>query len=111
MKKKQLMISTIIAGLLSLAALPVLAAEGECFSFDRQAAQQFTQETAELTGTLKAKERELREENLYTVSESSRLLSPDYGKINRLESEIKDLKSRINTTAHKYGVATYCSQS
>lgn len=103
--------SVIVVWVLSLSALPASAGEPVVYCIDKQTVQQFTKETSGLTSTLKAKGLELRDENLYTISEASRLSSPDYGKINRLESEINELKSKINAAAKKYGIPVYRCQS
>ena len=96
--------------MLSFGALSASAAESFGYAFDKQDVQQFTQETAALTSALKTKEIELSVQNLYTISEASRNAGPDYGKINALESEIKELKNKINAAAQKYGVPMYISQ-
>lgn len=109
--KKSLFISmAVLVGMFSFGALSVLAADSFGYCMDKQAAQQFTQETAALSSALKAKEAELSDQNVYSIGEASRTSSPDYGKINTLESEIKELKNKINASAKKYGVLAYYRQ-
>ena len=89
-------------GILTVGAISASAADscGKCV--DKQAVQQFTQETAALTSALKAKDIELRVQYSYEGS--------DIRKVNALEEELKELKDRLNAAAQKYGIPA-CSRS
>ncbi len=102
MKKNMIVGIALAMGILSVGALSASAAEtcGKCA--EQQAIQQFTQETAPLNNTLKAKDLELREQNLYD--------SIDIRKVSALESEMKELKDKINAAADKLGIPA-CSRS
>lgn len=108
MKKSLTVTIAMAAWMTSFAVLPVSAADSPSYCGDRQAFKEFAQETAELSRTLKAKELELSNENIYTVSEASPFSSPDYGKISALESEIKEIKGKINAVAMKHDIAVCC---
>jgi hypothetical protein len=128
MKKNIIMNIAIIAGMLSFGVLSASAADSfvsetnstPCFnsasdscgsSLDQQAVKKFLQETAALASALKAKEIELSEQNVSTVSESNSVPGFDNGKTSKLESEIKELEDRIKAAAQKYGVPAYYSHS
>lgn len=100
MKKNMIVGIAMAMGMLSIGAISASAADtcGKCV--DKQVVSQFTQETATLTDTLKAKDLELRGQ--YSND------SIDIHKVNALESEIKELKDKINATANKYGIPTCC---
>ena len=102
MKKKMIVGIAMAMGILSVGAISASAADscGKCA--EKQAVQQFTQETATLTAALKARDIELREQNSYD--------GIDANKVNALEAEIKDLKDKINAAASKYGIPA-CSRS
>ncbi len=102
MKKKMIVGIALAMGILSAGAISASAADtcGKCT--DKQSLQQFTQETDVLSSTLKAKDLELR--GLYGFD------SFDTRKATELESEIKDLKDKINASATKYGIPA-CSRS
>ena len=102
MKKNMIAGIAMAVGILTLGALSASAAEpcGKCS--DKQAVQQFTQDTAALTSVLKAKDIELREQYAYD--------SIDPRKVSELEEELKELKDKINATAQKYGIPA-CSNS
>jgi len=102
MKKNMIVGIALAMGILSVGALSASAAEtcGKCA--EQQAIQQFTQETAPLNSALKAKDLELREQNSYD--------SIDIHKVSALESELKELKDKINAAADKLGIPA-CSRS
>jgi len=102
MKKKKIVVIAMVASILSFSALSASAAGscGKCA--DSQSVQQFREETAALSATLKAKGIELREQYAYD--------SFDIHKVGKLESELKELNDKINTVAAKYGIPA-CSQS
>lgn len=103
MKKIMIVGIALAMGMLSVGAIPASAAGSCCNdgkSTDKQAVQQFTQDTAGLTGTLKAKNIELRELNGYD--------GIDLRKVNELEAEINELKGKIKVVAEKYGIPTCC---
>ena len=102
MKKKMIVGIAMAIGMLSVGALSASAADscGKCA--DKQAVQQFTQETASLTNELKAKDIELREQYAYD--------GIDTRKVSALEEELKELKDKINATAHKYSIPA-CGRS
>lgn len=101
MNKKMIVGIAMAMGILSVGALSASAADscGKCA--DKQAVQQFTQETASLTSELKAKDLELRA--LYGYD------GIDIYKVNALEAEIKELKDKINASATKHGIPA-CSR-
>lgn len=96
MKKNMIVGIAMAMGLLSVGAMTASAADtcGNCA--DKQAVQQFTQETATLTSALKAKDLELR--GLYGYD------GLDTREVSRLETEIKELKDKINLSASKLGI-------
>lgn len=101
--KKNMIVGIVLAmGIFSVGAISASAADtcGKCT--DKQAHLQFSQETAVLSSTLKAKDLELRGLNSYD--------SFDTRKAAELESEIKELKDKINASASRYGISA-CSQS
>lgn len=101
--KKQMIVRVAMAlGILTAGAMSASAADvcGKCA--DKQAVQQFTQETTALTSTLKAKDMELRE--LYAYD------SIDNRRVSSLEAEIKELKDKISVAAQKYDISA-CSRS
>lgn len=102
MKKNMIIGMALALGILSVGALSASAADtcGKCA--DKQAIQQFSQETDSLTSTLNAKDLELR--GIYAYD------SIDTHKVDALEAEIKELKDRINAAAAKYGISA-CSRS
>jgi len=70
---------------------------------DKQAFQQFVQETAPVYATLKAKEIELNE--LYAYHDFEGMHEGiDVAKIIRLEAEIGSLKDKLAVSAKKYGI-------
>ncbi len=102
MKKNMIVGIAMAMGILSVGAISASAAGscGKCA--DKQAVQQFTQETDALTTTLKAKDLELR--GLYGYD------GLDAHEVNRLEVEIKGLKDKINASASKHSIPA-CSRS
>lgn len=101
MKRNMIVGIALAMGMLSIGAISASAADscGKCA--DKQAVQQFIQETDALTATLKAKNLELR--GLYGID------GLDTNEVNRLQAEIKELKDKINASASKHGIAT-CSR-
>ena len=101
MKRNMIAGMAMALGILAVGAFSASAADtcGKCA--DDKAVQQFTQETAGLRGTLKAKDLELRRQyafdniNIYTV--------------NALESEIRELNRQIDAAALKHGISA-CSR-
>ena len=73
-------------------------------SLGKQDVNKFLLETATLASALKAKEIELSEQNVYTVSESNSVPGFYNSKTSTLKSEIKEIKDRIKAAAQKYGV-------
>jgi len=103
MKKNIVVGIALVTGMLSFGAISASAAgscckDGKCS--DELAVQQFTQETTGLTGALNAKNIELRQ--LYGYE------GFDRGKANNLETEIKELKGKINLVAEKYSLPSCC---
>lgn len=102
MKKNMIVGIAMAMGILTVGAMSASAADscGKCA--DKQAVQQFTQETAALTSALKTKDIELREQYSYD--------GIDTRKVSDLEEELKELKDKINAAAQKYGIPA-CSRS
>lgn len=103
MRKNMIVGIALAIGILSVGAISASASDSCCSSgkcTDKQAAQQFSQDTAELTGTLKAKNIELRE--LYGYN------SIDPRKVDDLEAEIRELKGKIKLVAEKYSIPSCC---
>lgn len=103
MKKNMIVGIAMVMGMFSVGALSASAAgsccnEGKCS--DKQAFQKFTQETAALSNTLKAKDLKLRELALYDTY--------DIRQADALEAELKELKASINAAADKYGISACC---
>lgn len=103
MKKKMIVGIAMAMGMLSVGAVSASAAgsccnDGKCA--DKKVVQQFTQETAALSSTLKAKDIELREQYSYE--------GIDMNKVNDLEAELKELKGKIKVAAEKYGLPACC---
>jgi len=100
MNKKMIVGIAMAIGILSVGALSASAADscGKCA--DKQAVQQFTQETASLTSELKVKNMELREQYAYD--------SIDTRKVSVLEEELKELKDKIKVVAEKYDIPSCC---
>ncbi|KAF0217105.1 MAG: hypothetical protein FD174_3406 [Geobacteraceae bacterium] len=67
---------------------------------DPQAVQQFRNETSSLASELKAKNLELRKEN--------GMEGIDINRTSALESEIRELKTRIRVVAEKLGMPACC---
>lgn len=93
---KRQMIAGLALGILTVGALSASAAEPCEKCAETQSLQQFKQETAELSGTLKSKDRQLRE--LYTYD------SIDIRKVKVLEDEMRELKDKIEATAQRHGI-------
>jgi peptidoglycan hydrolase CwlO-like protein len=90
-------------GILSVGAVSASAAGpccGDAPCGDKQAVQQFTQETTALSNALKAKDLELRELNSYD--------SIDVRKADELEAELKELKGKIRVIATRHGISSCC---
>lgn len=90
-------------GMLSVGAMSASAAstccnDGKCT--DKEVIQQFSRETAETASILNAKEIELW--TLYGYE------GIDSQKAAQLESEINGFKSKIRTSAEKYGISPCC---
>ncbi len=102
MKKNMIVGIAMAMGILTVGTISASAADscGKCA--DKQAVQQFTQETAALTSALKTKDIELREQYSYD--------GIDIRKVSALEEELKELKDKINAAAQKYGIPA-CSRS
>lgn len=102
MKKNMIVGIALAMGILSFGAISASAADtyGKCA--DKQALQQFTQETDALSSTLKAKDLELR--GLYGYD------GFDTRKASELKAEIKELKDKINASATRYGIPA-CSRT
>lgn len=102
MKKTTIVGIAMAMGILAVGAISASAADscGKCA--DKQAIQQFTQETAALTSALKAKDIELRVQYSYDGSDTS--------KVSALEEELKELKDKVNAAAQKHGIPA-CSRS
>lgn len=103
MKKQTIAGVVLVLGMLSVGALSASAAgscciDGKCS--DQPTVQQFTRETASLTGALKAKDIKLRELAAYDTY--------DIRKQQGLEEEIKVLKEKINTVGEKFGIPACC---
>ena len=102
--KKNIIVGIALAmGMLSVGAISASAAssccnDGNCA--DKQIVQKFAQETAVLSSALKAKDIELREQYSYD--------GIDMNKVNDLDAELKELKSKIRVVAEKYGISTCC---
>ena len=101
MNKHMIVGITMAMGILTVGVASASAADacGKCA--DQQSVQQFTQETASLSRTLKAKDSELR--GLY-VSDSI-----DSREVSALEEEIQELKAQINAAAQKFNIPA-CSR-
>lgn len=102
MRKRTVLSLALVIGMLSAGA-PASASTVTCM--DRQAFQQYNQETAALSSELKAKEVELGMESAYVVREGSPPVDPDMRRVFALESQIRDLKAQINASAQKYGLS------
>lgn len=89
-------------GLVTIGAVSASAAETACSCAEKQAVQQYRQDSGSLTSALQAKETELRE--LY-LRETVDLATAD-----RIEGELRELKGKIGTIAEKYGIPA-CSRS
>lgn len=102
MKKTTIVGIAMAMGILTVGAVSASAAGscGKCA--DKQAIQQFTQETAALTSALKTKDIELREQYSYEGIDTS--------KVSALEDELEELKNKLNAAALKYGIPA-CSRS
>lgn len=96
-----LAMATLSAGAVSASTAGSCCGTGSCG--DKQAVQQFTQETAGLTSALNAKDSELRELNGYD--------SIDIRKADRLEAELKEMKNKIRVIADKHGISSCCISS
>ncbi len=103
MKAHKILGIALAMGMLSVGAMSASAAssccnDGKCT--DKEVIQQFSRETAETAGVLKAKEIELR--TLYGYE------GIDSQKAAQLESEINGLKGKIKASAEKYGISPCC---
>ncbi len=103
MKKNMIVGVALAIGILSVGAVSASASgsccnDGKCG--DKQAVQQFTQETTALSNALKAKDLELRD--LYSYD------SINIRKADSLEAELKELKAKIKVAAEKYGISSCC---
>ena len=101
MKKNMIVVMAMSLGMLTMGALTASAADtcGKCV--DQQAVQKFTQETDKLASALKAKDIELREQYGFDGFDTQ--------KVGKLETEIKELKDKINASAQKHGIPA-CSR-
>jgi phage shock protein A len=88
-------------GIFAFGAVSVSAADscGKCA--EDKVVQQFAQETASLSSTLKAKDLELRKQYAFD--------NIDIAKINALETEIRELNAKIDAVAQKHGIPS-CSR-
>lgn len=103
MKEKMIIGIALAMGMLSVGAVSASATESCCSSgkcTDTQAVRKFTQETTALSGVLKAKDIELREQYSYD--------GIDMHRVSDLESELNELKGKIRVVAEKYGISTCC---
>ena len=103
MKKQMIVGIAIAAAMLSFGALSASAADSDSSAAscaDKQAYQQFVQETAGLADKLKKTDWELREQ--YSPD------SIDNNKVRELEEDQKELKNEINAAAQKYSILTCC---
>jgi len=96
-----LALATLSVGTVSASSAGSCCGAGSCG--DKQAVQQFTQETAGLTSALKAKDSELRELNGYD--------SFRHRKAERIEGELKGMKENIKVIADKHGISSCCISS
>lgn len=102
MKRNMIAGMALALGILSFGAISASAADscGKCT--DDKAVRQFTQETAVLTDTLKAKDLDLRKQYAFE--------NIDINTVNALETEIRELNGKIDAAAQKYGIPA-CSRS
>lgn len=103
--KKQMIVGIAIAvGMFSFGTFSASAADSGPSAVsctDKQAYQQFVQETAGLADKLKKTDWELREQ--YNSSDSI-----DNNKVRELEDNQKELKKELNAAAQKYGISACC---
>lgn len=107
MKKTMIVAIALALGVLSVGAANAANAasaaqccgDGSCQ--EQQAMQQFSKDTAGLTSAAKAKEIELRE--LYAGS------TVDPHAVDRLETELKDLKQQIRSAAEHHNLPACCA--
>lgn len=104
MKKQMIVGIAIAAGMFSFGVFSASAADfgstaASCT--DKQAYQQFVQETAGLADKLNKTDWELREQ--YNSSDSI-----DNNKVRELEENQKEFKKEINAAAQKYGIPACC---
>ena len=102
MNRKMIVVTALAVGMLSAGVVSASAAESCGTCADKQAVQQFLTETSELTRALHDKEIELREQYSYD--------SININHVSAIETELKELKDKINTAAQKYGIPA-CSRS
>lgn len=106
--KKNMIIGTVMAlGIFSMGTISASASDSDTLvvnCVDKQASQQFIQETAAVNAALKAKEIELKEQYAYNDFEGGLHEGVDVAKINKLEGEIKVLKDQLSASAKKYGI-------
>ncbi len=102
MKKIMIVGIALATGILTVGAVSASAAGscGKCA--DKQAVQQFTQETAALTSALRTRNIELREQYSHD--------SININQVSAIETELRELKDKINAAAQKYGISA-CSRS
>lgn len=103
MKKHLVVAIALAAGLLSAGAASAAVAGPCCADHacrDEQVVRKFDQEVGGLTGALRAKEVELRQEYGYDGF--------DAGKVQALEGQIKALKGEIRSVAGKYDLPACC---
>lgn len=86
-----------VMGIISMGAFSATAADMSGKGTDREACRHYSLEVTKLSEMLQVKNNQLYEENSYGVSEAYALKRPDVAKINKLESEIRVLKNKINT--------------
>ncbi|MBC7962440.1 MAG: hypothetical protein H7Y05_05815 [Steroidobacteraceae bacterium] len=103
MNKNMIVGIAVAMGMLSAGALSASAAVsccGDSQCSDKQAHQQFTKETAALSSALKAKDIKLRELALSGTYDTWQAAA--------LETDLKELKAKINTVAVKHGISACC---
>ena len=103
MNKNMIVGIAVAMGMLSASVLSASAAVsccGDSQCSDTQDHQQFTKETAALSSAFKAKDIKLRE---LALSETY-----DTWQAAALETDLKELKAKINTVAEKHGISACC---
>ena len=100
---KSIVAAAAAIGMLPLGAAVTVSAS-PTYCMEKQTLQQFKQETAGLFGALKAKEIELGEQAGYVAVEGNPPTNQDVEKVFALESQINELRAKINEGVQKYGI-------